>query len=98
MYMYMYVLAKNYVYASLPSEAWFKELPEYFPSELYTSPLQHPVSCMVPILCGRHCICMALLSLCTSFFLLFSEVVDEDYIKTLFVSTGGTVVNFRFFQ
>ena len=27
-----------------------------------------------------------------------SEVVDEDYIKTLFVSAGGTVVNFRFFQ
>ena len=27
-----------------------------------------------------------------------SEVIDEDYIKTLFASTGGTVVNFRFFQ
>jgi hnRNP-L/PTB/hephaestus splicing factor len=26
------------------------------------------------------------------------EVVDEDYIKTLFASTGGTVVNFRFFH
>ena len=27
-----------------------------------------------------------------------SEVIDEDYIKTLFAATGGTVVNFRFFQ
>ena len=31
-------------------------------------------------------------------FFFISEVVDEDYIKTLFVSTGGAVANFRFFQ
>ena len=29
---------------------------------------------------------------------IFRDVVDEEYIKTLFASTGGEVVNFRFFQ
>lgn len=27
-----------------------------------------------------------------------SDGIDEEYIRTLFVSTGGTVQNFRFFQ
>lgn len=29
---------------------------------------------------------------------LFRDCIDEDYIKTLFASTGGGVQNFRFFQ
>ena len=28
----------------------------------------------------------------------YRDCIDEDYIKTLFASTGGGVQNFRFFQ
>ena len=28
----------------------------------------------------------------------YRDCIDEDYIKTLFASTGGAVQNFRFFQ
>ena len=31
-------------------------------------------------------------------FFFHRDVVDEEYIKTLFASTGGAVQNFRFFQ
>ena len=45
-----------------------------------------------------YLLCLHLTMIHIIMLLSISEVVDEDYIKALFVSTGGTVVNFRFFQ